>query len=170
MITAVLEHRGNTLAVELPCRLYELQEDLSSIGITWQVSSLPVSGTGNIHVELTADDPVGEMVLSQMECVDLFLDLNRVCQEINKACPFGYDEFLDMLSPKDDPACDHYLLYRKYESAPPSTATGLKYLEEEAGRYRTTMENYRHAWLTELEEAEPEGTDDSWKYEEEWER
>lgn len=170
MITAVLEHRGNTLAVELPCRLYELQEDLSSIGITWQASSLPVSGTGNIQISLTADKPVGEMVLSRMECVDLFLDLNRVCQEIDKACPFGYDEFLDMLSPKDNPACDHYLLYRKYESVPPSTATGLKYLEEEAGRYRTTMENYRHAWLMEMEEEGSERTDDSWEYEEEWER
>ena len=170
MITAVLEHRGNTLVVELPCRLYELQEDLSSVGITWQASSLTVSGTENIHVGLTADEPVGEMVLSQMECEDLFLDLNRACQEVDRACPFGYDEFLDMLSPKDAPDCDHYLLYGKYESAPPSTATGLKYLEEEAGRYRTTMENYRRAWLMEMEGAEPGGTDDSWKYEEEWER
>ena len=40
MITAVLEYRGNTLVVELPCRLYELQEHLFSIGITWQISSL----------------------------------------------------------------------------------------------------------------------------------
>ena len=169
MITAVLEHRGNTLVVELPCRLYELQEDLASIGITWQASSLPVSGTGNIQVKLEAEEPVGEMVLSQMECSDLFLDLNRVCQEINKACPYGYDEFLDMLSPKDDPSCDHYLLYRKYELTPPSTAVGLKYLEEEAGRYRATMENYKHAcWMEEEEESE--GMDDSWQYEEEWER
>ncbi len=168
MITAVLEYRGNTLAVELPCRLYELQEDLSSIGITWQASSLPVSGTENIQVSLTADETVGEIVLSQTGCADLFLDLNRVCQEINRACPFGYDEFLDMLSSKDDPACDHYLLYRKYESMPPSTAVGLKYLEEEAGRYRTAMENYKHAcWM---EEEEPEGADDGWEYEEEWER
>ena len=109
MITAVLEHRGNILVVELPCRLYELQEDLSSIGITWQASSLPVSGTGNIRVKLEAKEPVGEMVLSRMECVDLFLELNRVCQEIQKVCPYGYDEFLDMLSPKSDPACDCYL-------------------------------------------------------------
>ncbi len=104
MITAVLEHRGDALVVELPCRLYELQKDLSGIGITWQASSLPVSGTGNIHVSLTADEPVGKMVLSQMECADLFMDLNRVC-------PFGYDEFLDMLSPKDDSTYGNSLLY-----------------------------------------------------------
>ena len=169
MITAVLEHRGNTLVVELPRRLYELQKDLSSIGITWQASSLPVSGTGNIRVKLEAEEPLGEMVLSQMECVDLFLELNRVCQEIQKVCPYGYDEFLDMLSPKSDPACDRYLFYRTYESALPSTATGLKYLEEETGRYRTTMENYKHARQME-EEEESEGMDDSWQYEEEWER
>ena len=54
---------------------------------------------------------MGEMVLSRMECVDLFLDLNRVCQEIDKACPFGYDEFLDMLSPKDDSTYGNSLLY-----------------------------------------------------------
>lgn len=169
MITAVLEHRGNTLVVELPCKLHELQEDLSSIGINWQSSSLPVSGTGNIHVSLTADGPVGKMVLSKMECADLFLELNRVCQEIQKVCPYGYDEFLDMLSPKDEPACDRYLFYRNYESAPPSTATGLKYLEEETGRYRTTMENYQRACRME-EEEESEEMDDSWLYEEEWER
>ena len=97
------------------------------------------------------------MVLSQMECADLFMDLNRVC-------PFGYDEFLDMLSPKDNPACDHYLLYRKYESVPPSTATGLKYLEEEAGRYRTTMENYQHACRIEEEEEAGE-TSEEWEEE-----
>lgn len=169
MITAVLEYRGNTLVVELPCRLYELQEDLSSIGITWQASSLPVFGTGNIHVKLEAQESVGEMVLSQMECTDLFLNLNRVCQEINRACPFGYDEFLDMLSPKDDPDCDHYLFYRTYESTAPSTAAGLRYLEEETERYRTTMENYKHVCRME-EEEEYEGMDDSWQYEEEWER
>ena len=152
MITAVLEHRGNTLVVELPCKLYELQEHLSSIGITWQASSLPVSGTGNIRVRLEAEEPVGEMVLSQMECVDLFLELNRVCQEIQRVCPYGYDEFLDMLSPKSDPACDRYFFYRTYESVLPSTATGLRYLEEETERYRTTMENYQHACRMEEEE------------------
>ena len=170
MITAVLEHRGNILVVELPCRLYELQADLSSIGITWQASSLPVSGTGNIQVKLEAEGSVGEMVLSHMGCTDLFLDLNRVCQEIERVCPFGYDEFLDMLSPKDAPDHDHYLLYKKYEQTSPSTATGLKYLEEEAGRYHATIESYKRAWLTEMEEEEPGGTDDGWKYEEEWER
>ena len=81
MITAVLEHRGDTLVTELPCGLYELQAELSSIGITWQSSSLPVSGTEAVHVELAADGPVGEMVLSHMGCTDLFLDLNRVCQK-----------------------------------------------------------------------------------------
>ena len=29
MITAVLEHRGDTLVTELPCGLYELQAELS---------------------------------------------------------------------------------------------------------------------------------------------
>ena len=93
MITGILEYGGNTLAVELPCKLLELQEDLYSIGITWSISSLPVSGTANISVTLTSEDPVGKMVLSKMECTDLFLELNRTCQEINKACPFGYDVF-----------------------------------------------------------------------------
>lgn len=136
MITAVLEHRGNTLVVGLPCKLYELQGHLSSIGITWQASSLPVSGTGNIHVSLTADGSAGE---------------------IQKVCSYGYDEFLDMLSPKDNPHCDRYLFYRSCEPAPPSTATGLKYLEEETGRYRTTMENYQRACRMEEEEAEETG-------------
>lgn len=164
MITAVLEHRGNTLVVELPCKLYELQEHLSSIGITWQASSLPVSGTGNIQVRLKAEELVGEMVLSRMECVDLFLELNRVCQEIQNVCPYGYDEFLDMLSPKSDPACDRYLFYRSYESALHSTATGLRYLEEETERYRATMENYQHACRM-GEEEEAGETGEEWEEE-----
>ena len=31
---------------------------------------------------------MGEMVLSRMECVDLFLELNRVCQEIVLCVPY----------------------------------------------------------------------------------
>lgn len=52
--------------------------------------------------------------------------------------------------------------YREYESAPPSTATGLRYLEEETGRYRTTMENYQRACRME-EGEEAEETGDEWE-------
>ena len=51
--------------------------------------------------------------------------------------------------------------YRTYESALPSTATGLRYLEEETERYRTTMENYQHACRIE-EEGE---TSEEWEEE-----
>lgn len=60
MITAVLEYRWNTLAVELPCRLYGLQEDLSSIGVnTRRNGSNDSGGTFSFRWEVTAYFPVG---------------------------------------------------------------------------------------------------------------
>ena len=69
-----------------------------------------------------------------------------------------------MLAPKKDAAMDRFLFYRQYVPSPPSTSTGVKYLIEEADRYRLTMENYARACKA-AEDEEYEMPEDG-----EWER
>lgn len=166
MITGVIKNqvRGGTLVVTLPCSLYDLREHLASIGIISEVSKLTVSGTETIKVQLAAEEPVGKVVLSKLEQSDTLTGLNVACQEISRNCPYGYDEFMDMLAPKKDAAMDRFHFYRQYVPSPPSTSTGVKYLIEEADRYRLTMENYARACKA-AEDEEYEMPEDG-----EWER
>lgn len=164
MITGVIQSNGGhgTLVVTLPCRMYELQEHLACIGITSEAAKLPVNGTENIKVELEADEPIGELVLSKLTRKDTLFGLNHACLEIRKNCPYGYGEFMDMFCSEDNTQRNRFSFYRKYCTTPPSTANGTKYLIEEANRYRITMENYICACkAAEEEEQVPE--------EEEWE-
>lgn len=147
MITGVIKNqvRGGTLVVTLPCSLYDLREYLASIGITSEGAKLPVNGTETIKIQLTAEEPVGALVLSKLEPGDTLTGLNVVCQEIRRNCPYGYDEFMDMISPKKDTEMDRFHFYQQYVPCPPSAATGVKFLIEETDRYRLTMENYARA-------------------------
>lgn len=147
MITGVIKNqaRGGTLVVTLPCSLYDLRDHLASIGIIAEAAKLPVSGTETIKVQLAAEEPVGTLVLSKLEQGDTLTGLNVACQEIRRNCPYGYDEFMDMLAPPKDTGQDRFQYYQQYIPGPPSTSTGVKYLIEEAERYRMTMENYTRA-------------------------
>lgn len=147
MITGLIKNQtsNGTLVVTLPCSLYDLREHLSSIGIIEEASKLTVSGMENIKVQLEAEEPIGEVVLSNLEQGDLLTDLNMVCQKIRRNCPYGYDEFLDMLVPKKDTAMDRFHFYKQYLPPLSNTYKGVKHLIEEAERYRLTMENYVRA-------------------------
>ena len=105
MITGVIKNqaRGGTLVVTLPCSLYDLRDHLASIGIIAEAAKLPVSGTETIKVQLAAEEPVGTLVLSKLEQGDTLTGLNVACQEIRRNCPYGYDEFMDMLAPQKIP-------------------------------------------------------------------
>lgn len=133
------------MIVTLPCNLYDLRDHLASIGITSEAEKLAISDTETIKIQLTAEEPVGELVLSKLEPDDTLTRLNAVCQEIQRNCPFGYEEFMDMLLPKKDAAMDRFRFYEPYCTKQPSTATGVRYLMEEADRYSMTMENYARA-------------------------
>ncbi|MCQ5128935.1 hypothetical protein NE562_04630 [Butyricicoccus faecihominis] len=166
MITGVIKNNartGSTLIVTLPCNLYDLRDHLASIGITSEASKLTVGGTENIKVQLAAEEPVGELVLSKLAQDDTLTGLNVACQEIRKNCPYGYEEFMDMLSPKKDVLRDRFHFYQQYCTTPPSTATGVKYLIEEADRYRITMENYTRACKAAEDEEYELPEDDGWE-------
>lgn len=165
MITGVIRYQRGTLVVEFPCGSYDLSSHLGSIGIRMPALEIPARGTEQIEVKLVSSAPIGEMVLSKLRDSDTLSGVNLACQEINRACPYGYDEFLDMLEPKAEPQTDRYRFYRQYETLPPSTADGMKFLLEETRRYRTTMENYALACqAAEDEEYEqPEDENEDWE-------
>lgn len=142
MITGVIRYQYGTLVVELPCKAYELAEHLGSIGIRIPASELLAHGTEQIEVKLAAIESVGELILSKIRDRDTLSGVNLACQEVSRVCPFGYEEFLDMLSAKPQEPYNRYALYQSYETLPPSTAEGMKFILEETRRYRTTMENY----------------------------
>ena len=162
MITGVIQKTGNTLIVTLPCSLYDLRDHLASIGITAEAKNLTVNGTENIKIQLAADEPIGGVVLSKLAQDDTLTGLNVACQEIRRNCPYGYEEFMDMLRPKKDTAMDRFYFYQPYCTTQPSTATGVKYLIEEADRYRMTMENYTRACKA-AEDEEYGAPEDDWE-------
>lgn len=142
MITGVIRYENGTLVVELPCKAYELAAQLGSIGIRTSASELLAHGTARIEVKLAANEPVGKLILSKLRDSDTLSGVNLACQEVSRVCPFGYEEFLDMLGERPQEPYNRYAFYQSYETLPPSTADGMKFILEETRRYRTTMENY----------------------------
>lgn len=152
MITGVILYDNGTLVVEFPCKAYDLAAHLGSIGIRTPASELLANGTEQIEVKLAANELVGELILSKLGDSDTLSGLNLACQEVNRVCPFGYDEFLDMLSARPQEPYNRYEFYKSYETLPPSTADGMKFILEESRRYHSTMENYRVVCETEAAE------------------
>lgn len=142
MITGVICYKSGTLVVEFPCKAYDLAEHLSSIGIGISASEIPIQGNELVEVKLIADEQMGEVILSKLTADDTLAGLNIVCQEIEKACPYGYENFIDMLIPKPEGQLNRYQFYKTFETLEPSAATGTKFLLEEVRRYSSTMENY----------------------------
>lgn len=142
MITGVIRYQNGTLVVEFPCKAYELASHLGSISIRTPASELLAHGTEQIEVKLAANEPVGELILSKLRDSDTLSGVNLACEEVSRVCPFGYEEFLDMLCARPQEPYNRYTFYQSYETLPPSTAEGMKFILEETRRYRTTMENY----------------------------
>ena len=162
MITGVMNYQDNTLVVNFPCGAYDLSSHLGSIGIRVPAAAITINATSPIEVKLVGDEPIGELVLSKLSDTDTLSGLNLACQEIAKACPYGYGEFSDMLLPNKNTEYDRYHFYKQYETLPPSTDTGIKYLIKEVQRYQSTMENYRNACVAAEDEEYAELNDDEW--------
>ena len=162
MITGVLKYQKGTLIVTLPCSAYDLSAHLGSIGILKPASEIPAQGTEQIKVQLSGEETIGELVLSKLHEGDTLSGVNLACQEINRVCPYGYQEFVDMLHPKPDKIMDRYHFYKQYETQQPSTAIGMKFILEETQRYRSTMENYTRACQA-AEDEEYEPPEDDWE-------
>lgn len=154
MITGVIRYQEGVLVVGFPRKAYDLADDLGSIGIRLPASDIPVHGSEQVEVKLTANEQMGEVILSKLTKDDTLAGLNLVCQEIEKACPYGYDNFIDMIVPKPEGELDRYQFYKTFETMTPSILTGTRFLLEEVRRYHSTMENYSAACKAEeLEDA-----------------
>ena len=90
MITGVIRYQGGTLVVELPCGAYELAEHLGSIGIRSPASEILAHGTEQVEVKLAAGEPIGAIILANLQDSDTLSGVNLACQEVNRVCPFGY--------------------------------------------------------------------------------
>lgn len=152
MITAVIQHKQNTLVTQFPLSNYNLSDQLGSIGIVMRAGDIPVSGKDGIEINLVADEEIGSAILKRLTDEDTLSGLNMACQMVEKCTLYGCDEFLDMLDPKPN---GRYAFYRPYETLPPSTESGVKGILEEVRRYSVTMENHRK-----ICEAEEQGFDE----------
>ncbi len=163
MVTGVIRYQCGTLVVEFPCKAYELATHLGSIGIHTPASELLVHGMEQIEVKLAANEPVGELILSKLRDNDTLSGVNLACQEVSRVCPFGYEEFLDMLCERPPEAYNRYAFYKSFETLPPSTAEGVRFILEETRRYRTTMENYALVCKAAEDEEYSQPEDSNWE-------
>lgn len=158
MIDVFVERKGNCLHTQFPIRMNELAVQLASIGIRQSVSKIPALGNEEIKVTMEALDEAGKAILARIKDSDSLGAVNHVSLAVNRTCPYGYREFLDMLAPKPG---GEYEFYRKFDRTGPSSKTGIAGLLEETVRYTAMMSEYER--VCREEEQAQEG-------EEDWER
>ena len=139
MLDVFVEREGNCLHTQLPIRMDELAVQLASIGIGQSMSKIPALGNGEIKVTMEALDEAGKAILARIKDGDSLGAVNHVSIAVNRSCPYGCREFLDMLSPKPG---GKYEFYRKFDRTGPSSKTGIAGLLEETVRYAAMMSEY----------------------------
>lgn len=139
MIDVFVEREGNCLHTQFPIRMNEFAEQLASIGIGQSMSKIPALGNGEIKVTMEALDEAGKAILARIKDGDSLGAVNHVSIAVNRSCPYGCREFLDMLAPK---LGGEYEFYRKFDRTGPSSKTGIAGLLEETVRYAAMMSEY----------------------------
>ncbi len=158
MVDVFVECKGNCLHTQFPIRMDELAKQLASIGIGQSVSKIPAPGNEEIKITMEALDEAGKVIVARIKDNDSLGAVNHVSLAVNRACPYGYREFLDMLAPKPG---GEYEFYRKFDCIGASSKTGIAGLLEETVRYTAMMSKYER--VCREEEQAQEG-------EEDWER
>lgn len=90
MINAVIQNRtGTNLVVQMPCDGYQISCQLWERGIRISPSRLNVSddNDGGVRVSLTADDPIGEQLISIFSPRHSLSDVNNVVNAVANARP-----------------------------------------------------------------------------------
>lgn len=155
MIDVFVESGGNCLHTQFPIRMDELAVQLASIGIGQSMSKIPALGNEEIKVTMEALDETGKAILARIKDGDSLGAVNHVSIAVNRSCPYGCREFLDMLAPKPG---GEYEFYRKFDRTGPSTKTGIAGLLEETVRYAAMMSEYER--VCREEEQAQEGEED----------
>ncbi|MDA8229073.1 MAG: hypothetical protein M0T74_15495 [Desulfitobacterium hafniense] len=97
-IYAFIRYQGNSLAVDFPLNIYDMPDHLGSIGIRLPVSKVTVADTENVSVKLTGLNEVGKAIVEKLAGSDSLEDVNTLCQAIEQACKFGYEDMADRLA------------------------------------------------------------------------
>lgn len=155
MIDVFVEREGNWLHTQFPIRMDELAVQLASIGVGQSVSKIPALGNEEVKVTMEALDEAGQVILERIKDSDSLGAVNHVCIAVNRSCPYGCREFLDMLAPKPG---GEYEFYRKFDCTEPSSKTGIAGLLEETVRYAAMMSEYER--VCREEEQMQEGEED----------
>lgn len=95
----------------------------------------------------------GKVILARIRDGDSLGAVNHVSIAVNRSCPYGCREFLDMLAPKPG---GEYAFYRKFDRTGPSSKTGIAGLLEETVRYAAMMSEYERVCREEKQVQEGE--------------
>ncbi|ACV61364.1 hypothetical protein Dtox_0433 [Desulfofarcimen acetoxidans DSM 771] len=100
-VYAFIRHQGNSLAVDFPLNIYDMPDHLGSIGVRLPPGKVAVADTKDLSVKLTGLNEVGEAIVEKLAGSDSLVDINTLCQAIEQACPYGYEDMADRLAASD---------------------------------------------------------------------
>ena len=99
MLTAIIDHKKDTLIVELPCGNLDLQMKLMSIGIRQPPNQIHLFGTEDdeVRVQLTSDDESVQYLPALFSEDDTLARANVVTDILSRLDPSAFDEIAEGL-------------------------------------------------------------------------
>lgn len=99
MLTAIFDHKKDTLIVELPCGNLDLQMKLMSIGVRQPSNQIHLFGTEDdeVHVQLASDDESVKYLPALFSEDDTLARANVVTDILSRLDPSAFDEIAEGL-------------------------------------------------------------------------
>lgn len=99
MLTAIIDHKKDTLIVELPCGNLDLQMKLMSIGVRLPPNQIHLFGTEDegVRVQLASDDESVKNLPALFSEDDTLARANVVTDILSRLDPSAFDEIAEGL-------------------------------------------------------------------------
>lgn len=99
MLTAIIDHKKDTLIVELPCGNLDLQMKLMSIGVRQPPNQIHLFGTEDdeVRVQLATDDESVKYLPALFSEDDTLARANVVTDILSRLDPSAFDEIAEGL-------------------------------------------------------------------------
>lgn len=99
MLTAIIDHKKDTLIVELPCGNLDLQMKLMSIGVRQPPNQIHLFGTEDdeVRVQLTSDDESVQYLPALFSEDDTLARANVVTEILSRLDSSAFDEIAEGL-------------------------------------------------------------------------
>ena len=99
MLTAIIDHKKDTLIVELPCGNLDLQMKLMSIGVRQPPNQIHLFGTEDegVRVQLASDDESVKYLPALFSEDDTLARANVVTDILSRLDPSAFDEIAEGL-------------------------------------------------------------------------